>query len=72
MAQMDSRTGNRQKTRVVEHKGVVERPGVFLLATSARSVASIVGQITSHVRPMFDAGLLRRKMSKIAVLSCYM
>ena len=66
------RTTERQKTPVVEHKGIVERPGVFSLATSARSVASIVGQITSHVRLMFDAGSQRRKMSKNAFLSCYM
>ena len=64
------RRGN--KDPVLEHKGFVERSGVFSLATSARSVVFAVGQNASHVRPMFDAESLRRKMSKIAVLSCYM
>jgi len=63
---------NSSKDPVVEHKRVVERPGVFSLATSARSAASIVGQVTSHVRPMFDAGSRRRKLSKNVALSPYM
>jgi hypothetical protein len=45
----------KQKTSVVEHKGIVERVGAFLSATGAVSVASDVGQISSCVGPMFDA-----------------
>jgi hypothetical protein len=54
-----ARTGTRR--RVVEHKGIVERGGVFSLVTSARSVASAVGQIALGVRPMFDAGVAGQK-----------
>jgi hypothetical protein len=53
------RRGN--KDPVVEHKGIVERAGVFPLATSARSVVSGVGQIPVRVRPMFDAGIKAKK-----------
>jgi hypothetical protein len=61
-----------QKRPVVEHKGIVGRVDAFLPATVAVSVASDVGQISSRVRPMFDAELTRRKMSKKAFLSPYM
>jgi hypothetical protein len=50
-----------QKRPVVEHKGIVGRSGAFLRATSAVSVASVVGQIPSRIRPMFDAKSTRRK-----------
>jgi hypothetical protein len=53
------RFGN--KDPVVEHKGGVERGGVFSLVTSARSVGSAVGQTAPVVRPMFDAGVPRQK-----------
>ena len=65
-------TCRRGKRPVVEHKGIVGRGGAFLRATSAVSVASVVGQIPSRVRPMFDAELMRRKMSKKAFLSPYL
>jgi hypothetical protein len=53
------RRGN--KDRVVEHKGIVERAGIFSLATSARSGTSAVGQTAPIVRPMFDAAILVKK-----------
>jgi hypothetical protein len=43
------------KNPVVEHKGSVERFGVFFMASGARSAASAVGQNRSRVRQMFDA-----------------
>jgi len=49
------RTTEKKKTPVVEHKGFVGRVGVFLLAPTAPSVASVVGQNSLCVRPMFDA-----------------
>ena len=56
------RIGN--KNPVVEHKGIVGRGGVFSLATSERSVVSAVGQTAPSVRPMFDAGIPRRKSAE--------
>ena len=38
------------KDRVVEHKGIVGRAGVFSLATSARSASSAVGQTSACVQ----------------------
>jgi spore germination protein YaaH len=49
------------KHRIVEHKGIVERAGIFSLVTSARSVVSAVGQTAPVVRPMFDAGIPGQK-----------
>ncbi len=49
------------KDPVVEHKGSVERGGVFSLVTSARSVVAAVGQTALSVRPMFDAEIPRQK-----------
>jgi hypothetical protein len=53
------RRGNND--RVVEHKGIVERAGVFSLATSARSGTSAVEQTALGVRPMFDARIVVKK-----------
>src|ERR1700722_5003712 len=53
------RRGN--KVGGVEHKGIVERVGVFSLATRARSGASGVSQTALGVRPTFDAGFLVKK-----------
>jgi hypothetical protein len=53
------------RKRVVEHKGIVERAGVFSLATSARSAGSVVGQNSPCVRPMFDAEFRRRICPKM-------
>ena len=58
------------KDPVVEHKGSVERGGVFSLATSARSVVSAVGQTAPVVRPMFDAGVQGQKKPGIAEMRC--
>ena len=49
------------KDPVVEHKGIVERVGVFSLATSVRSVLSAVGQTAPRVRLMFDARITAKK-----------
>jgi hypothetical protein len=49
------------KDRVVEHKGIVERVGVFSLATSVRSVLSAVGQTALRVRLMFDTEITAKK-----------
>lgn len=49
------RPAPRAKTLVVEHKGNVERPGVFFIPTGVRSADSAVGQNRFRVRQMFDA-----------------